>query len=133
MTGMTSNRPYLLRALHEWIVDNGMTPLILVNAEAPDVRVPPGHVEDGKIILNISLNAVKGLGIGNDFVRFSARFAGMVEDVQVPISAVQAIYARENNVGMLFPDESPATDSVDGDPPATNSGAGTRPNLRVVK
>ena len=99
---MTSHRPYLLRALYEWIVDNGLTPHILVDATKPGVRVPTHAVKDGRIVLNIAERAVGHLQMDNDDVRFSARFGGVSHAVIVPIDAVVAIYARENGQGMAF-------------------------------
>lgn len=122
---MTSSRPYLLRAVYEWIADNGLTPQIVVDARQEQVRVPATYVRDGKIVLNVSASAVRGLRLGNEWVEFSARFGGTPFEVAVPTRAVLAIMARENGTGMSFPD------SGDGDrpPPAPRS----RPNLRVVK
>ena len=99
---MTSMRPYLLRALYEWIVDNGLTPYLLVNAEHDQVEVPTQFVENGQIILNIAPMAVQGLTLENDWVSFSARFSGRSFSVFVPVSAVLAIYAKENGKGMFF-------------------------------
>ncbi len=99
---MSSNQPYLLRALYDWIVDNSLTPYVLVNAEAERVDVPSQYIENGKIVLNISPTAVSSLELGNDCVIFNARFAGKPMDVSFPISAVLAIYARENGQGMVF-------------------------------
>ena len=93
---MTPTRPYLIRALYEWIEDNSMTPHLLVNAEAPGVSVPKQHVRDGQIVLNINAAAVRDLRLGNDWIEFSARFGGVARSVQIPVPAVQAIYAREN-------------------------------------
>ncbi len=102
---MTSHRPYLLRALWEWIADNGMTPHLLVDATLSGVRVPPQTVKDGKVVLNIADRAVSRLEIGNDLVTFSARFAGMSHPVSVPVPAILAIYARETGQGMALPEE----------------------------
>ena len=129
MSGMTPNRPYLLRAMHEWIVDNGLTPQIVVDAEHEQVRVPASGVRDGKIVLNISADAVRGLRLGNEWVEFSARFGGTPCDVVVPIRTVLAIMARENGVGMSFPEPEDEPPSDEPSPP----GPGRRPNLRVVK
>ena len=120
---MTSNRPYLLRAIHEWIVDNDLTPQIVVDAEQEHVRVPAAYVRDGKIVLNISVTAVRGLRLGNDRVEFGARFGGTPFDVVVPVRAVLAIMARENGTGMSFPES-------DLDPPPPDPKK--RPNLRLV-
>lgn len=99
---MTSYRAYLIRSLNEWILDNGCTPYILVNALQDDVDVPQQYVKDGQIVLNISPSAVQGLHVNNDLLSFSARFAGRPTDVFVPVSAVMGIYARENGQGMVF-------------------------------
>ena len=126
--GMTSSRPYLLRAVHEWIVDNGMTPQIVVDTQQEQVQVPATYVRDGKIVLNISATAVRGLSLDNERVAFSARFGGSPFDIVVPVRAVLAIMARENGVGMAFPD--PGDDRPPSPPPPEPRG---RPNLRVVK
>ena len=102
---MTSHRPYLLRALYEWIADNGMTPHILVDARQPGVRVPAHAVKDGRIVLNIADRAVGRLEMDNDSVRFSARFGGVSQTVVVPVGAILAIYARETGQGMALPEE----------------------------
>lgn len=102
---MTSHRPYLLRALYEWIADNGMTPHLLVDATRPEVRVPMSAVKDGRIVLNVADRAVSGLEMTNDLIRFSARFGGVSQSVSVPVGAVLAIYARETGQGMALPDE----------------------------
>ncbi|MEJ2591906.1 MAG: ClpXP protease specificity-enhancing factor [Candidatus Thiodiazotropha sp.] len=131
---MTSNRPYLIRALYEWLVDNGQTPYLLVNAEHSGTVVPRQFVEDGRIVLNIDPSAVSGLELGNDWISFSARFAGVAEDILVPPAAVQGIYAKENGQGMLFPDEATAgDDGPDDDPDPEPSKPGGRPSLKVVK
>ena len=116
---MTSNRPYLLRALFDWICDNGATPYVLVDANVPGVQVPLEHVADGKIVLNISPNAVRSLVIGDDLLSFDARFSGSEVALAMPIAAVRAIFARETQEGMTFPEE-PA-DSVKGEPLAEES------------
>ncbi len=125
---MTSNRPYVLRALHEWILDNGMTPYILVNAEVQDVVVPPQYVNDGKVVLNIAPRAVRELHMGNDFVSFSARFGGAPFEVYVPQNAVLAIYAKENGKGMIFPEEEAEPEEEQPSEPEDK-----RPHLKVIK
>ncbi|MGJ7902862.1 ClpXP protease specificity-enhancing factor [Lysobacter sp. 1R34A] len=102
---MTSHRPYLLRALYEWIADNGMTPHLLVDATRPSVQVPAHAVKDGKIVLNVAARAVSHLEMGNDLIRFSARFGGVSHPVSVPVGAVLAIYARETGQGMALPED----------------------------
>ena len=132
---MTSSRPYLVRAMYQWIVDNGMTPHLLVNAEYEHCQVPTGHINDGKIVLNIAPMAVQGLTLGDDEISFSARFGGKAESIQVPVPAILAVYSRENGQGMMFSDDDQA-DSASGD--GSDDGPETdpdkpRPNLRVVK
>ncbi len=102
---MTSIQPYLLRAFHDWIVDNGLTPYMLVDANYEDVAVPEQYVENGQIILNLSPTAVQNLLLDNDWVSFSARFSGQPFSVYVPIKAVLGVYAKENGKGMFFQDE----------------------------
>jgi stringent starvation protein B len=114
---MSSHRPYLLRALYEWISDNGMTPHLLVDAEQPRVQVPPHTIKDGKVVLNIAERAVAKLELGNDSVRFTARFGGVSHPVSVPISAVLAIYARETGQGMALPDDIAPSSGPDDEPP----------------
>ncbi len=99
---MNSSRPYILRALHEWIVDNECTPYILVDVNYPQVKVPPGHAEDGQIVLNTAPAAVRYFEIDNQAVSFEALFSGSPFSLYVPIDAILAIYARENGRGMFF-------------------------------
>lgn len=127
---MTPSRPYLLRALYEWIDDNAMTPYILVDAEREGSEVPTQYVDNGKIVLNISPRAVQALHIDNDLVSFNARFQGNPTDVSVPVSSVLAIYARENGKGMVFSEDEGE------EPPPTSpepDEGSKKPNLRVVK
>lgn len=129
---LTSNRPYLIRALYEWLVDNGLTPHLLVDAEKKDVVVPRQFVEEGRIVLNVTPTAVRGLALGNDYITFNARFGGTPMDVVVPPEAVLGIYARENGRGMLFPEES--SSDGDGTPPDDDpKPPRDRPALKVVK
>ncbi len=102
---MTPRRPYMLRAFYEWLVDNDLTPHLVVDAEMSGVRVPVEFVQDGQIILNIAPRAVGNLELGNEAVTFSARFSGRPHSVIVPLYAVQAIYARENGAGTMFEPE----------------------------
>ena len=105
---MTSNRPYFLRAIFEWLLDNQCTPHLVVFAKAVGVSVPQQHVDkEGQIILNISPSAVKDLFISNDAVTFNARFSGIVHSIYVPCGAVLGIYGRENGQGMVFEFEEP--------------------------
>jgi len=118
---MTSQRPYLLRAIHAWIADNGMTPHLLVDATRPGVLVPRHAVTDGKIVLNVADRAVAGLDMGNEWITFTARFQGVSHHVQVPVDAVLLIYARETGQGMGL-QEPPADDEADAQAPATAEG-----------
>ena len=129
---MTSNRPYLLRALHEWIADNGMTPHILVEAGADGVDVPDQAIQKGKVILNIDNAAVRELDLGNAWLSFKARFSGSEHDVTVPIEAVLAIYAKENGQGMMFSLEDETIPPTDPDSDPDNKPA-KRPHLKIVK
>lgn len=129
---MNSSRPYLLRALYDWIVDNNCTPHVLVDATQPNVDVPEEYVKDGQIVLNISPSAVVDLQMANQGIHFNGRFGGRPRDVAFPVSAVLGIYARENGQGMVFEaDEPPETP-----PPAPEPGpkpASRKPSLKVVK
>lgn len=135
---MSSHRPYLLRALNEWIADNDMTPHLLVDATRPGVQVPAHAVNDGKVVLNIAARAVARLAIDNDSVSFTARFGGVSHAVFVPISAVLAIYARETGQGMALPEEGASSGPHDTPPspetPPDDAGpAPRRGHLRVIK
>ncbi len=99
---MTSNKPYFIRALYEWILDNNCTPYIVVDATLPFVEVPEQFISEGKIILNILPSATHNLYLGDDWITFSARFSGVSQEINVPIGAVAAIYAQENGEGMGF-------------------------------
>jgi stringent starvation protein B len=127
---MTPSRPYLVRALHAWIIDNELTPQLVVDCHANGVQVPPGFVQDGKIVLNISAKAVRNLKIGNDWIEFAARFGGTPYDVVLPTSAILAVYAKETGVGMAFQDE-PVEEGTS--PPEPPQDKPPRPPLRVVK
>ena len=129
---MTSNRPYLLRALYEWISDNQMTPHILVDAAIEGVDVPEQAIQKGKVILNIDQAAVNELEMENEVVTFSARLSGRRHGVVVPIDAVLAIYSKENGQGMMFAQDDetmPPTDPDGGPEPRP----ARRPHLKVVK
>jgi stringent starvation protein B len=136
VTELTSTRPYLLRALYEWMADNGLTAHVIVDAGAAGVQVPRQAVRDGQVILNISAQATHRLALGNDALRFAARFGGREEWVEVPVAAVRAIFARENGRGMSFeddngpPPQAPPPAEPDGGPPGAPRG---RPQLKVVK
>lgn len=137
---MNSSRPYLIRALYQWIVDNDCTPHLLVNAEYPGVQVPSKFVSDGQIVLNVSPTAVRELSLDNDAVSFEGRFGGVPHTLYVPIGAILGIYARENGQGMVFDLEPPMeeedeieleedTPPPDSEPPRPSG----RPSLKVVK
>jgi stringent starvation protein B len=129
MSSMTSSRPYLVRAIHEWLVDNSLTPQLLVDAQADGVSVPRDYVQDGKIVLNVSTTAIRDFLISNEWVNFSARFGGKPFTIEVPIRAVLAVYAAENGVGMAFQGE-----DEDNEPPqGPEDKQPARPNLRVVR
>ena len=128
---MTPSRPYIMRALYEWIVDNDRTPYVLVDATLDNVIVPQQYVKDGQIVLNISPSAVIELNISNDALSFNGRFGGVASDVYVPVTAVVGIYARENGQGMVFEPED-ATPPPDDTPPGSTKPEG-RPSLKIVK
>ncbi|MCW0348727.1 ClpXP protease specificity-enhancing factor [Pantoea ananatis] len=159
MSQLTARRPYLLRAFYDWLLDNQLTPHLVVDINQPGVQVPLEYARDGQIVLNIAPRAVGNLELGNDEVSFNARFGGVPRQVNVPMAAVLAIYARENGAGTMFepepayeggtqdyaenqeetvmsvidgdrPDDASDDDnSPDDDPPPR----GGRPALRVVK
>jgi stringent starvation protein B len=140
---MSSNRPYLLRAIYDWITDNQLTPYVLVDATVEGVRVPPQVIKNGQVVLNLAMRAVANLELGNDSINFQARFSGVSQAIRIPMQAVLALYAQENGQGMMFPAE-------DGDTPPPAPGPGPEgpgpgpsgdgadkprrsPHLRVVK
>lgn len=135
---MTSSRPYLVRALYQWIVDNGLTPYLMVDAQDESVQVPRQFVEGGRIVLNIAPMAVSALTLGNEEITFSARFSGQAMSVVIPIKRVLAIYTKENGQGMMFGEE-----HGDEEPPPEGGGAPEegggetakkgKPRLKVVK
>ncbi|MGH8372622.1 MAG: ClpXP protease specificity-enhancing factor [Gammaproteobacteria bacterium] len=131
-----SRKPYLLRAMHQWIVDSGMTPHIVVDVGIQGVEVPPGYAKDGKLVLNVSYDATQALNIASDHVEFSARFGGVARHLFIPMDAVLAIYAHETGQGMIFsPEEEPPPTSPD----ESDSASGTKPDparkpsLKVIK
>jgi stringent starvation protein B len=137
-TPVRSRRPYLLRAMHEWISDSNQTPHIVVDASIDGVEVPRQYVQGGKIILNVSSNATSMLSLGNEVVRFRARFGAATYDVSVPIVAVLGIYARETGQGMIFseadtPPQPPAPPSEPAPAPTTGEGKRSKPTLKVIK
>ena len=127
-SSMSPSRPYLIRALYEWILDNGMTPYVLVDVADERVVVPTQYVEDGRIVLNVNPSAVQNLQLGNELIELDARFSGQPMHVVVPVMSVMAIYARENGKGMVFTEEDGG-----GDEPPPPEKEEKRPTLRVVK
>jgi stringent starvation protein B len=122
---MTSTRPYLIRAINEWAIENDLTPHLLVDALAEGVVVPTQFVKDGQIVLNISPSAVQAIELGNEWVLFSARFSGQSMNIEVPVSSVLAIYARENGQGIFFPEE-------EGSPEPEGGGDDSKPAEKPV-
>jgi stringent starvation protein B len=125
---MTSSRPYLIRALYEWIVVNHCSPYLLINAKVPGVKVPAEFVVNEKIVFNVNPQAVKDLQLGNDHIQFSARFSGKSRTVSVPVSAVLAIYAKENGRGMIFNE-----DEEEDKPPDPSGKHLSKAKLKLVK
>ena len=111
LPALTSTRPYLIRAMHEWCSDNGFTPYISVFVDK-NTLVPIEHVKDNEIILNISIDATSGLQIGNEFINFKSRFSGVVRDLMIPINNVQAIFAKGKGQGMSVPKVDKSEDVV---------------------
>ena len=136
---MTSSRPYLIRAMYQWIVDNGMTPHLLANVSADGCLVPSDYIQDGKIVLNIAPMAITGLVLGDDDVTFGARFNGVSESIYVPIKAIEAIYARENGQGMMFSDDDESLSDMEAEESAMDKKPQSAPEkpkkpvLRVIK
>ncbi|HYL02088.1 MAG TPA: ClpXP protease specificity-enhancing factor [Steroidobacteraceae bacterium] len=132
MTRSLPKRPYLLRAMHQWISECGLTPHVIVDAGHDGAEVPRAYVKDGKIVLNLSEGATQRLRLGNDEVQFDARFAGVVHHVHFPVTAVLGIYARETGEGMVFSEQDlgpgPPTR-----PTPVEEGGQRRPQLKVVK
>lgn len=114
---MSSTKPYLMRAIFEWAEDNGLTPQVLVNANATEVQVPQAHVVDGQIVLNISSSAIQLHVMDNECLSFSARFSGVEENIYLPIESILAIFARENSQGIFFEE----SDDDDPKPPSPST------------
>ncbi len=135
-SGGISRRPYLLRAMHEWIIDSAHTPHVIVDALKEGVEVPTAYIKDGKIVLNLSPSATQRLQLRNDWIEFDARFAGVVHHVRVPMYAVLGVYARETGEGMVFSEiekePTPPPPTVPDKTTATSSEA-RRAKLTVVK
>ncbi len=128
---MTSLKPYLIRSIYQWILDNNLTPYLLVDAENTNAILPTQFIDDGKIVLNIRPEAVEALSLGNELIEFNARFSGKSMHIIAPVVAVMALYAKENGKGMVF---NPEDDDVDDTPPPEKTPpTPNRPKLRVVK
>ena len=132
-------RPYLIRAIRDWAMDNGLTPQLLVDAGVDGIVIPVSYVSDGKIVLNVHTQAVKALELGNEFITFSARFGGNSHGINLPIQSVLAVFARENGQGIFFQEEEmqhqmeqSADDSKEHLPNGQSSGP-RRPYLRLVE
>lgn len=131
---MLPRKPYFLRAMHQWIVDSGSTPYMVVDVNVEGVEIPPGYAQDGKLVLNVSYEATSALDLGAEFVSFNARFGGVSRRIQVPMAAILAVYAHESGQGMLFDAEDSPEDAAPGSggdgpkPPA-----GKKPTLKVIK
>ncbi len=131
---MTSSRPYIVRALYEWIVENSCTPYLLVDAHFPGVEVPQQFVNDeGQIVLNVAPSAIADLMLDNEYVSFNARFGGLPTDIYVPCGGVLGIYARENGQGMIFESEVNPDPEPPEPPKSDEKPASKRPSLKVVK
>jgi len=130
MPSMSSQRPYLLRAIHQWILDNGCTPYLVVDAAAPGVQVPRQYVNEGRIVLNVAPGAVNALIIGNSEIDFDCRFGGVSTHLTLPLHAVRGIYAKENGQGLIFDpnDEEPPPGGPD-----RTAGKSSARHLSVVK
>ncbi len=126
---MTPLKPYLIRSIYEWIVDNDLTPHLLVDATHPYAQVPEAFIDNGQIVLNIRPAAVQALSLGNEDIEFNARFSGRPMHIIAPVAAVLAIYAKENGRGMSFDKEEDNDDT----PPPPVKKPSARPQLRVVK
>ena len=130
---MTPSKPYVVRAIYDWIVDNNCTPHVLIDAQSEGVMVPLDYVTEGQIVLNISPTAVVSLNLGNDAIAFSGRFGGVPMDVFLPLDSVLGIYARENGQGMIFEDD----DDLDGsnpppEPDPISPGSARKQSLKLV-
>jgi stringent starvation protein B len=131
-----STRPYLIRAIHEWCTDSGLTPYISVQVNA-ETRVPAEHVKNGEIVLNVAHDATHRLTIGNERIQFAARFNGVSRECSIPVEAVTGVFAKENGQGLFFPREGApeggaAAPGPDASPPASSPNGG-KPKLQVIK
>jgi len=126
---MTSLKPYLIRSIYDWVVDNNLTPHLLVDATHPEAQVPEDYIEEGKIILNVRPAAIQGLSIDNDSIQFNTRFNGQPTAIFIPITAVLAAYAQENGRGMVFDPE----EEIEETPPEPTPPKPKHPHLHIVK
>jgi len=132
---MTPSKPYLIRGLYQWLLDNQVTPYILADTGSDEIMIPRGIATDGKVVLNLSPSAIQNLEMTNEYLSFSARFNGVAQDIYCPMDSILAIYARENGEGMMFnsePDQSQET----GDPAADATAKSKKANpsgLKIVK
>jgi len=132
MSKALPKRPFLLRAMHQWITECGHTPHVIVDAAREGAEVPRAYVKDGKIVLNLSEGATQRLRLGNEEVEFDARFAGVIHHVRFPVSAVLGVYARETGEGMVFSEQDLGPGPPTHPAPAEEGGP-RRPQLKVVK
>ncbi len=131
---MVSTRPYLIRAIHEWAQDNNLTPHLVVDTTQEDVTVPSEYIEDDKIVLNIAASAVMNLTLGDEFITFNARFGGVAREIFVPTSAVRAVYAKENGIGIVLPDEPEHEEAAPAAPSSSAGPTGSKvAHLKIIK
>ncbi|TXJ06121.1 MAG: ClpXP protease specificity-enhancing factor [Acinetobacter sp.] len=136
-TDLSPTRPYLARAIYEWICDNQLTPYLLVDATQANVHVPPQHIKDGQIVLNITPHAVHKFQIEHTAIHFNARFGGVAQDIYVPMSAVMGIYSRENGQGLFFDPQEyehytmPSEDAL-AETQAAQTDTKKKPTLRIL-
>ena len=133
MAEILTKRPYLIRAIFDWALDNGLTPQVLVNTTIAGVKIPAGHAPEGKITLNIHPQAVQSLELGKEWIMFSARFSGRQFGIEIPVAAVMAIFARENGQGFVFQEEAGTAPDSPEPPPSTTPSSGKGPALKIVK
>jgi len=127
-TSITPTRPYMVRALYQWIEDNLLTPYLMVDATADNLQIPREHVQDGRIVLNIASRATGNMHMGNDYINFSARFGGVSQEIWIPLTAVMGIYAKENSQGMFFdPNEYDNYEPEEGSDTAVKKNTSTAP------
>ena len=141
-TSITPTRPYMVRAIYQWIEDNELTPYLMVDATAENIQIPVEHVQDGRIVLNIASRATGNMSMENDYVHFSARFSGVSQEIWVPLSAILGIYAKENSQGMFFdpneyddyqPEADNASNAAPSRPAAPKAKRDNKAGLKVLK